>query len=229
MAYPEHFLLAFGGHQGDPNEQWVCGIRLALYEEGLIAAVDEDEYLNDVAAPALADWFDQPSSLIYQPAQLQWSKFNKIRPDGRYADQTTTHEMVWPTPIQGGASQNPHPLQVAMVLSWRTNAAARGIASHGRIFSPRPAVAVNTGGDISGPERVGAAESAAALLNTLDITVGSGWMRPSIVSPGVRWPQEDNPGLAHQIDRVVVDSSLDVQRRRSMSQSKEVSSAPVTY
>lgn len=229
MAYPEHWLLAFGGHAGEIEETWVCGIRLGEYSTGVFGSVDPDDYLVDVAAPALTTWFSSAGASIFSGARLLWAKFNWIDEQGHYKDQTQTHEHSFGTGVPGGNSAPLHPLQCCMVLSWRTNEAARGIGSHGRIYSPRPALTIDANGDVAGVQRVAAANAAATLLNTLDITVGSGYMRPSIISPGRGWPEEDNPGVQYQIDTVVVDSALDIQRRRAKSQTREVSSAPVTY
>lgn len=229
MAYPPHYLLSFGGTAGELTETWVCGIRLIAEDTGVFGEVDQQEYLEDVAAPALTAWMLRPTSLVATVALLKWAKFNLIDSQGHYDDPGTTHEHSFGAGSPGGANNTLHPLQVALVLTWRTNVAERGLASRGRIYSPRPSIAVGASGDIDGAARVGAATSAATLLNTLDITVGAGWMRPAIVSPGRGWPEQDNPGSANQIDYVTVDSSLDVQRRRSFSQTKEISSAPVTY
>lgn len=229
MGYPDHYLLAFGGHAGDVLEEWVCGIRLCEYGTGVFGDVDEDSYLTTVAAPALTTWFGSVGASIYSGAKLLWAKFNKIDSQGHYLEATATHEHSFGAGVSGGNSAPLHPLQVCLVLSWRTNAADRGLASHGRIYQPRPAMTVDAAGDIAGALRVAAATAAATLLNTLDITVGSGFLRPSIVSPGRNWPAEDNPGARNQIDTVIVDSALDIQRRRAKSQSREISSAPVAY
>ena len=76
-----------------------------------------------------------------------------------------------------------------------------------------------------GGDRVEVATAAALLMNTLDtgLGVGGGVLRPSIVS------SIGAEGSARQVDRVSVDSCLDVQRRRAKSQSKEITSAPVLY
>lgn len=229
MAYPEHYLLSFGGHQGELEETWNCGIRLAEYDSGVFGSVDQQGYLTTVAAPALSAWFSRAGSRIYSGAKLLWAKFNMINEQGHYADPSVTNEHSYGVGISGSQSSPLHPLQVCMVLSWRSDEAERGIASKGRIFSPRPCVTIDAAGDVDGGTRVVVADSAALLLNTLDITVGSGFMRPSIVSPGRGWPEQDNPGLARQIDRVVVDSALDIQRRRARSQTHEITSSPVSY
>lgn len=228
MTYPQHWLLQFGGHQGDPNEEWSCGIRMAFVSGGgggIGDPINEEDFLDEQAIPALQTWFEDTQTKISNAAHLLTIKFNEIRPDGHYFDQTQTHQrqVNW----QGGVAvgNNTHPLQVAMVLSWRSNEAARGPATHGRIYMPRPTVAIDAGGDVLGADRVSVCGTTATMLNTLDTTpggLGGDAFRPHIVSAL-------GSGLSRQIDRVVVDSCLDIQRRRAKSQSKEVTSAPVTY
>lgn len=231
MTYPQHWLLAFGGSQGDPEEIWACGIRLVIDELFEGDGVDEEQYLTNTGVPALTAWMGRAGSKIAVFATMTWVKFNEIAPDGTYADKSTTHERLGLAVSGGGGPTNIHPLQVAAVLSWRSDEAERGLASRGRIYSPRPAVAVTATGDIAGPDRVLMAESARDLLNSLDASVGieGGTLRPHIVSRGkgpAPWP---GPGASHPINRVVVDSALDIQRRRANRQTREVTSVPVVY
>jgi hypothetical protein len=158
-------------------------------------------------------------------AQLRWVKFNEIDEQGHYRDQTQTHERA--VDIQGGGGlSNLHPLQVCVVLSWKTNAAARGPGSRGRIYSPRPSVGLDaTTGDVAGADRVKMASAAVTLLNSLDASlgpVGGGVIRPVIAS-------KVGEGVNNQIDAVVVDSAMDIQRRRAFQQSRETTTTPVVY
>lgn len=185
--------------------------------------VNEEDFLTEQALPALSAWFQSPQAMVGPAARLTTVKFNEIGPTGHYADPSTTHQRQ--VNYSGGASSSTryHPLQVAAVLSWRTNDVLRGPASHGRIYSPRPCVLVDAAGDIDGGDRVFMAEAAALLLNTLDTDPGVGEpFRPVIVSTL-------EGGVMRQIDRVVVDSCLDVHRSRAKSQTKEITSAPVLY
>lgn len=223
MTYPQHWLLSFGGGLGDPLESWSCGIRMGIVSEEILADMDEEQYLTDVAVPALSAWFARPNSRIASAAALNWIKFNEIGPDGRYKDTGVTHQRLGLNVAGGTSASNLHPLQVCLVLRWRTNAVSRGPASVGRIYSPRPNIVVAANGDVAGAERVVVAESARDLLNTLDTTLGIGGVfRPVIVS-------NVGSGAKHQIDSVIVDSALDIQRRRAAQQSRETSTIAVSY
>lgn len=229
MTYLRHWLLQFGGHQGDVNEQWSCGIRMAFPDgDGGVVDTDlpsEEDFLDNQAVPALTTWFQAPLTHISGYARLTTIKFNEIQADGTYADQGTVHARQ--VNLTGGHAGDLelHPLQVAVVLSWRNNEVLRGPGSHGRIYQPRPVVPIAGNGDVLGAYRVEIAVKAAAMLNTLDTTpggLGAPVFRPCIMS-------KVGTGHCRQIDRVVVDSSLDIQRRRSASQSKEITSQEVLY
>lgn len=225
MGYQPHFLLAFGGHQGHAEEQWACGIRLAAFGiENPFESVDEEQYLNNTALPALQAWFGRAGSKIYSAARMQWVKFNAIRPDGRYADQGTTHERT--VAYAAAATGNRMPLQACICLSWRTDAVDRGPGSRGRIYSPAPTVSLNgSTADIEPADRVLIADSAALLLNSLDAAIGGplgAVLRPVIAS-------KVGDGVNHQIDAVVVDSAMDIQRRRAGAQSREETRKVVAY
>lgn len=232
MGYPQHWLLAFGGHQGHVEEMWANGIRLCLYGEFGPVFMDEEQYLTDTAVPALTAWFTSVGAKIYSGARITWIKFNEIDADGLYADASTTHERLALNIAGGGGSSPLHPLQVAAVLSWRTNDAERGLASRGRIYQPRPCITVDVNGDIASGDRASLASAAALLLNSLDVSVGTPpapVLRPSIVSRGKKSGSTWGEGANHQIDSVVVDSALDIQRRRANRQSREQSTAAVVY
>lgn len=232
MGYPDHFLLNFGGNRGtSTGEIWSCGIRMWADD---YTTLDEEEYLNGVAKDAIAAWFVRPNSKIMNNADLRWAKFNNIGPDGEYTSELT-NEYIWPTPVAGVNSGASNVIfQATVALSWRTNAKDRGIASHGRIFSPAPAVTTSSGGGLfPAADALLMAQSAALFLNTLDVTVGTSPMRPAIVSRGKRSGPADDPvygtGEANQIDWVFVDNRIDIQRRRANQLVAATSTAEVLY
>jgi len=192
---------------------------------------DEVGYLNGVAKDALAAWFVRTNSKISNTCDLRWAKFNVINEDGEYGEETT-NEYIWTTPILGGVSSaGLNIFQAAVCLSWRTNDKDRGLASHGRIYSPAPAVAVAVGsGLFPAADALLMAQSAALLLNTLDITIDLEPFRPCIVSRG----RQTSPGVygegeVHQIDTVLVDNRVDILRRRANQLVPATSSAVVAY
>lgn len=224
MAYPEHWLLSFGGSLVPSEETWNCGIRLAITSVGLGGEMDEEQYLTDTAVPALTTWFGTSTAKIAATTTLTFVKCNKIAPDGTYADPSNSHTRTVNVAGGGGAT-GLHPLQVSYCLTWLTDEASRGPASRGRIYVPRPTLSVDAAGDVGSSDRIGAATAGANLLNSLDVTLGGpggSTLRPCIVSPL-------GPGYAHQIDDVRVDSQLDIQRSRARSASRASSSQPVNY
>lgn len=220
-TYTPHYLLQFGGSLGNPDaEIWSCGIR--LYSTNF-DGFDEEGWFNGVGKTAPADWVTRPGSKIGSQVRLRWVKFNLINAAGHYDDSGNTREWIYPTPVTGGGGTSTSPFQVCAVLGWRTNAATRGRASKGRIYSPQPSAAVSgSTGMFVQADCLGMATSAALFLNTLDAGFGTGdTIRPHIMS-GV-------DGSFNQIDTVVVDSVPDIQRRRGNALIGIESSAPVTY
>lgn len=220
MAYSPHFLLQFGGKLGTTsNEIWSCGIRLWSTDYG---GFDEVAYLTTVAVPALAAWLGRATSKISSSCSLTFAKMNPIGADGHYSDPGVTNEYFWATPPTGGGGSGTLPFQASVVLGWRTNERSRGPASKGRIYSPAPVVSTNAlTGLFVASDALGMATSAATLLNTLDVGFDTDVLRPSIMSA---------IGGAHsQIDSVVVDNRVDIQRRRANQIIAAESVVPITY
>lgn len=224
MPYADHFLVQFGGRIGAVGgEIWSCGIRIKLQNDSPLADFNPEEYLDDNAVPALSAWIARATSKISSGTFLEFVKCNQIGPDGRYVDGAVTHERFLAVPVAGGAGSGTLPWQACVVLSWETNAATRGPASKGRIYSPTPTVSVNasTGLFVAG-DALGMAQSAATLLNTLDDSVGvSGQIRPHIMS--------EVGGAFNEINRVRVDNRVDVQRRRANQVVPLSSVVPFSY
>lgn len=206
MAYTPHFLLQMIGTIGTANpEIWSCGIRMWAPE---YSGFDEVEYMEGVAKDACAAWVTRATSKISNTVSLDSIKFNLIDADGHYADPGNSQEYIYPTPVQGGAGASLLPYQACIVLSWQTNDVTRGPGAKGRIYSPVPNVNVaSTTGLYPTADALGAATSAATLLNTLDITISGSPFRPHIMSK--------IGGAHHQIDWVRVDNRVDIQRRRA--------------
>lgn len=221
VLYAPHYLLQFGGSIGTANEEiWSCGIR--MYSANF-AGFDEEGWFDGVGRSAPSDWMLRPTSHIGGHCRLRFVKFNMIDADGHYADPANTREYVYPTPVIGAGGPSNLPWQCAVVLSWRTDAATRGRASKGRIFSPAPVVGVlGTTGLFAATDAQQMATSAATFLNTLDAGFSTtGTIRPHIMS--------SVDGSFNEINTVLVDNRVDVLRRRANSVAPATSVAPVLY
>lgn len=220
MPYADHLLVNFGGTVGtaDP-EIWSCGIRLWAPD---FTGFDEIGYATDVAKPALAAWMARPTSKISSHCQLDWLKVNVIGSDGLYQEPENPHTYFYTPSIAGAVAGTGMPYQACVVLSWRSLEATRGPGTKGRIYSPAPAVSpVAATGLFAAADAQGMATSAATLLNTLDIALSDDSLRPAIMS---------NIGaIHHQIDTVLVDNRVDIQRRRANALVAVASTAPVVY
>lgn len=221
VLYEPHYLLQFGGSIGTANEEiWSCGIRLwSTNFDGF----DETGWFDGVGKTAPSDWMIRPGSKIGGHCKLRFVKFNFINSAGHYDDPGNTREWIYPTPVAGGGGPSNLPWQSAVVLSWRTNDVSRGRASKGRIFSPAPSTTVTgTTGLFPTADALAMATSAALFLNTLDAGFGSGdTIRPEIMS--------SVDGSHHQIDSVIVDTRMDVQRRRANAVTPIEQTVPVLY
>lgn len=221
MAYETHLLVNFGGTVGTANpEIWSCGIRLWADS---YSTFDEIGYAEDVAIPALTDWVNRTDSKIGSHISMDWVKVNMIAPSGDYLEPNNPHTYFLSPVVVGELNTFVHAYQCAVVLSWRSAEALRGLASKGRIYSPGPAVTVDkTTGLFDPGEALLMAQSASQLLNALDVSIGGTHpLRPSIMS--------SQDGAHHQIDNVVVDNRLDIQRRRANSLVPAKSIVAVTY
>lgn len=221
VTYTPHYLLQFGGSIGTLNEEiWSCGIRL---HAGDYTGFDEDDHFTSVCVPALAAWMARSGSGIANTTKLRFAKFNFINAAGHYDDPGNTREHIYGTPVAGGFGAGTLPWQCCLVIGWRTDAATRGRASKGRIYSPTPGGSfTGSTGLVSSAFALAAATSAATLLNDIDAGFGgTNTIRPHIMS--------SVDGSFNEINSVVVDTRLDIQRRRANNLVGVESTAVVTY
>lgn len=214
MAYPPHVLLSWGGTLHG-SEIWSNSLRLvgdALNGPSEVEASIEDG-LDDVVTDLSAF---QNSSLFHTKALLTWVKLNRIGPDGKYANPTTTHLRELATPVPGTGSTCLPP-QCSMVATLVTDA-QRGLASKGRIFlaglSAAAANVVVTDGLITTAAATSYRDGVATLLNSLNnwpgIDAFSAGLDVSVVSKG----NASNAGIARKVTGVTVGRVVDTQQRR---------------
>lgn len=137
-TFPEHYLLAFGGHIGPDattvNEEWQNTLRFT--SDSPVPSVDADATYQAILGDVWTDtaaWFTTADNNFSDQVWLSWVKFNKIATTGKYANPTTYEAQH--TPVRGTSSTGMLPPQNSLVLSF-TTAVNRGRASKGRIFLP---------------------------------------------------------------------------------------------
>lgn len=220
MAYPRHYLLAWGGPLGS-QEQWSCSLRMT--HEGLQNVADATleagakTSINEVAAKVRA-YHQGSGSLLNNGAQLGWVKFNPIGPNGRYINLTTYEKLYEPAvaPQSGSAG----PFQIAAAISLETGV-NRGLAVAGRWFLPVANIPVADGlmvQNVQDELRNDAARFVRALNNWEGIDMPSSPV-VCVVSRGKRLnptqtPAEFGPGTFRPVTSIAVGNVLDTQRRR---------------
>lgn len=212
MAYPEHYYLAFGGQTYDGAEEWQCGIRFAGGDLGTVLNDNEDA-LNDVAAD-VKKFVESPAAKLGVKHTLTYCKFNKIGPDGKYADESNSYTYIYSPVVVGGALIT-QPPQIAVVCTLLTDA-DHGRAARGRFYWLGSGF--SGGGGASGPyvwstsERDAFATAAWTLIQDLgnwpDIDITG--LAPAVVS-------KVGSGTWRHVTGVRVDNVFDTQRRRARS------------
>jgi hypothetical protein len=209
VAFQRHWLFTFGGSLAGRDE-WTCGIRMSI-DDGFLPkpeAVAEDAALESFATP-LRNWFGSTALRLSSQASLTFAKLNEIRPDGRYADQTTTHRLDFTEPTYGSLGRSV-PLDMAAAVTWITSA-ARGQASKGRIYLPCPGWDLTSAGTFSTENVQGALNSTGTFLAALQPSAATGGLRPAVISPGTVSSSE---GAGRFIRGMRIGDVPDRQRRR---------------
>lgn len=208
-VFSPHYLLQFGGDlRGDI---WSCGLRLSTpgaLDPPFLPAPDMDDIIEDLAAD-ISTWMLAAGSGWSSASKLRFVKLNRIAANGHYADQENTNVKYFDTlPYPTGAAGGTYPNQVAMVVSWVTDA-TRGRASKGRVYVPTPTLGLQGGVDrFVGSDVQAAANAAAAFINNVNNQPGiDGAGFVAVVASGV-------DGTRRPITAVRVGDVPDTQRRR---------------
>lgn len=213
MAYPDHYLLSFGGGLR-VTEIWNMNIR---FRSSNVITADEQQAEAVRIKPLIQAWGADPNALWTNAVTLSYVKFNRIGPDGEYHDTGVTHRVDF-APVAMGTTASVVPNQISLVLSWMTNI-QRGIASKGRVFQPIPAIGtVATTGRMATSLCLAAANAAATFLNAVNYV--SGGITPydleaNVVSRGKKLSGGGyGDGASQRITQVRVGDVPDTQRRR---------------
>jgi hypothetical protein len=187
MAYQEHELLQYGGGLYD-GEQWSNSLRMTT-GFGVGSPPDaREKALTDVVADLRLFY---GSAHFNTSTKIDWVKFNRIGPDGRYADKTQTHVRLLSgtsganAQIKGTSTVLVAP-QLSLVATLLTDR-KRGAGSKGRMFLPCPVIcATSIGSDGRLVENSVFASSGLAvalktLLTNLNNWPGSDFGTPELV------------------------------------------------
>jgi hypothetical protein len=212
MAYPAHYLLQYGGSLHG-TEQWSNSLRFVTDSATDIQSGQIPAALADIEAD-LRTFYG--TSLFHPGMKVEFAKFNKIGPLGKYVDTEQSNTRFFTAPIVGTAL-NGHAPQVALVASLVT-AAQRGLASKGRIFlaglGVGPCQVEPANGQISVAQRDVYEEAVGTFLNNLNNWPGFdsnfAGLDLSVVSPGGL----SGVGVARKVTGVRIGRVLDTQRRR---------------
>ena len=212
MTYKPHVLLQWGGDL-TAGEIWSNGLRL-MFTGPLASLVDRkgwaEENLEDIAADVVA-FVARADSHLGTKCKLRFVKLNPIGADGRYEDEGNTIVKRWDTtPYPSGTGGVYLPHQVATVATLATDT-ARGKASKGRIYLPTASVGIQDSDQMMSPSDATAiATSVKTLVQDLNNAPGidSGDPEVHVMS------RLGDPGPSHKVTDIVVDTRLDVQRRR---------------
>lgn len=193
------------------------------------AAIDFDpeSYLNDQAAPAVADFV---SGWKFSP-RVEVRKLSLYPCDttGNAIDGNFAH-LTWTGSNPVGAGTNLLPLENSVAVSWGTD--RLGPRGRGRIYTPTPGTTVlDADGLLAAGDALDLVDASVALLQGLAIVnVGVGALntRPVVTGPTAK------PGIPAYtqygvVNEVRVGHVIDTQRRRRNAEAEGYSTDAVTY
>jgi hypothetical protein len=219
MAYPEHYLLQWGGTLHG-SEIWTTGLRMQT-PANLVAVQDElDKFMTDAEAD-LNTFYAQ--SFFHGGLTCDYVKLNRIDGLGHYADKERSNTRFFAAPIRGAGSA-PHAPQVACVASLLTDA-DRGLANRGRLYFgglAQAAFSVDaSNGKIPALQRDNFTTHCANFLNNLNNNVGVDQASANFEARVVSKGSGIREGIARKVTGVRVGRVLDTQRSRRSALAEE--------
>lgn len=209
MVYPAPFIrLVLGGGLYANSEQWTCSLSIANGSNELAAP----EEVPSAVIDACADWITSPNNFSTR-VHLQWIKFNRIGPDGKYTEPVTVRHDFTGAAVAGTAATNPPP-QIALVHTLRT-AAERGRAARGRFYAPCPGRALTTSGMLGTSDQEAYAAAATTFLNDLNVAMSTYVTDGGV--PRVAVMSDIGSGVMRPVKNVAVGRTLDTMRSRRSS------------
>lgn len=203
-----HFKVTLEGTNATDQDIWTTGWRIApspASEPIINYPAMANTLLESVTGAAQTFW-SAIQARVARGTRLNSVKVAPVDEDGRYIDNMDSVIYDWETPLQGAGS-NAHPPQVSVVASLTTGT-RRGNATHGRMYLPLTAIAINQNDfTISTGERQTIANAVKGLLNDSIGAIADVTLDPVVMS-------NIGSGTTRTITTVAVGSIPDTQRRR---------------
>ena len=203
-----HFKVTLEGTNATDQDIWTTGWRIApspASEPIINYPAMANTLLESVTGAAQTFW-SAIQARVARGTRLNSVKVAPVDEDGRYIENMDSVIYDWETPLQGTGS-NAHPPQVSVVASLTTGT-RRGNATHGRMYLPLTAIAVNSNDfTISTAERQTIANAVKGLLNDSIGAIADVTLDPVVMS-------NIGSGTTRTITTVAVGSIPDTQRRR---------------
>ena len=203
-----HFKVTLEGTNATDQDIWTTGWRIApspASEPIINYPAMANTLLESVTGAAQTFW-SAIQARVARGTRLNSVKVAPVDEDGRYIDNMDSVIYDWETPLQGAGS-NAHPPQVSVVASLTTGT-RRGNATHGRMYLPLTAIAINQNDfTISTGERQTIANAVKGLLNDSIGAIADVTLDPVVMS-------NIGSGTTRTITTIAVGSIPDTQRRR---------------
>lgn len=203
-----HFKVTLEGTNATDEDIWTTGWRIApspASEPIINYPAMANTLLESVTGAAQTFW-TAIQARVARGTRLNSVKVAPVDEDGRYIDNMDSVIYDWETPLRG-AGTNVHPPQVSVVASLTTGT-RRGNATHGRMYLPLTAIAINSEDfTISVSERQTIANAVKGLLNDSIGAIADVTLDPVVMS-------NIGSGTTRTITTVAVGSIADTQRRR---------------
>lgn len=203
-----HFKVTLEGTNATDQDIWTTGWRIApsLVTESTVNYPQMAGRLLESVTGAAETFWGALQARIARGTRLNSVKVAPVDEDGRYIDNMDSVIYDWETPLRG-AGTSAHPPQVSVVASLTTGT-RRGNATHGRMYLPLTAIAINSDEfTIDTTNRQLIANAVKGLLNDSLSTLADVSLDPVVMS-------NIGSGTTRTITTVAVGSIPDTQRRR---------------
>ena len=215
-TYNDPFIrLTFGGQLADGQDEWNCGINLAILNDAPVpilpvnAEAAYDAYIEDFQddmVGLVSAFFGNTTMEIPRGVTLTYVKVALIGTDGKYIKEPHLWEIE---PVQGPSTKGYVP-QVSMVVSLQTSK-FRDPGKWSRFYLP--AAVPSQPGTWRVANTKAKAEAAAAFIKSLETTVTTIW-NTVIITPSAVTSSPKFEGKFRPIRFVKVGNVFDTQRRR---------------